>query len=111
MKTPKASGALRWAPDPTPTYAHFAHPTLLRYVGKIRADQSWGPPLTKSWIRYCVKSECNLNRREDTFPYLFRIRQIMNITTLVKDKTFPLFKPKNSLTRPKYLVNQKNISD
>ena len=35
MKTPKASGALRQAPDPTPRYARFTHPTPLRYVGKI----------------------------------------------------------------------------
>ena len=35
MKTPKASGALRWAPDPIPAYAHFARTTPLCYVGKI----------------------------------------------------------------------------
>ena len=44
MKTPKASGALRRAPDPTPRYAHFAHPTLLCYVGKIGWTRA-GPPL------------------------------------------------------------------
>ena len=44
MKTPKAFGALRQAPDPMPTYAHFAHPTPLHYIGKIRQTTA-GPPL------------------------------------------------------------------
>ena len=52
MKTPKASGALRWAPDPTPTYAHFTRPTPLLYIGKIGRTRAGPPPLTKSWIRY-----------------------------------------------------------
>ena len=52
MKTPKASGALRRAPDPMPKYARFARPTPLRYVGKIGRTQAGDPPLTKSWIRY-----------------------------------------------------------
>ena len=34
-ENPKASGALRWAPDPTPRYACFTRLTPLRYVGKI----------------------------------------------------------------------------
>ena len=52
MKTPKASGALRWAPDPMPRYACFTHLTPLCYVGKIGQTRA-GPPLTKSWICYC----------------------------------------------------------
>ena len=55
MKTPKASGALRWAPDPMPRYARIAHPTPLRYCRQDRADPSWAPPLTKSWIRYWIQ--------------------------------------------------------
>ena len=43
MKTPKASGALRWAPDPMPRYARFARPTLLRYVGKIGRTRTGAP--------------------------------------------------------------------
>ena len=43
MKTPKVSGALRRAPDPTPRYARFARPTLLRYVGKIGRTQAGAP--------------------------------------------------------------------
>ena len=35
MKNLSASKALRWAPDPPPTSAHFAHATLLHYVGNI----------------------------------------------------------------------------
>ena len=54
MKTPKASGALRRAPDPTPRYARFARPTPLRYVSKIGQTRAGAPPLTKSWIRYCI---------------------------------------------------------
>ena len=50
-ETPKASGALRRAPDPTPRYARFTCLTPLRYVGKIGRTRA-GPPLTKSWIRY-----------------------------------------------------------
>ena len=34
-ENPSASGALRWAPDPWPTSAHFARTTLLRYFGNI----------------------------------------------------------------------------
>ena len=44
MKTPKASGALRQAPDPMPRYARFAHLTPLCYVGKIGRTRA-GPPL------------------------------------------------------------------
>ena len=35
MKNPSASWALRQAPDPWPTSAHFTHATLLHYVGNI----------------------------------------------------------------------------
>ena len=35
MKNPSASGALRWAPDPQPTSAHFTHVTSFHYVGNI----------------------------------------------------------------------------
>ena len=35
MKTPKASGALRLAPDPMPTYAHFTFMTPFCYTGKF----------------------------------------------------------------------------
>ena len=52
MKTPKASGALRRAPDPMQRYAHFACPTPLHYIGKIRWTRTGAPPLTKSWICY-----------------------------------------------------------
>ena len=45
MKTPKASQALRRAPDPMPRYARFAHPTLLRYVSKIGLTRAGAPPL------------------------------------------------------------------
>ena len=45
MKTPKASGVLRRAPDPMPTYAHFACMTVLHYVGKIRLTRVGLPPL------------------------------------------------------------------
>ena len=43
MKTPKASGALRRAPDPMPKYARFTHPTSLRYVGKIGRTRAGAP--------------------------------------------------------------------
>ena len=43
MKTPKASGALRWAPDPTPRYAHFVCPTPLHYIGKIGQTRAGAP--------------------------------------------------------------------
>ena len=44
MKTPKASGALRWAPDPMPRYACFTHPTPLHYIGKIGRAPPGVPP-------------------------------------------------------------------
>ena len=43
MKTPKASGALRRAPDPMPRYAHFTRLTPLRYVGKIGQTRAGAP--------------------------------------------------------------------
>ena len=43
MKTPKASGALRRAPDPMPIYARFAHLTRLCYVGKIGRTRAGAP--------------------------------------------------------------------
>ena len=43
MKTPKASGALRWAPDPMPRYARFARPTPLHYVGNIGRTRAGAP--------------------------------------------------------------------
>ena len=51
MKTPKASGALRQAPDPTALISSLR----LRDSPVLRqqnwADQSWAPPSTTSWIR------------------------------------------------------------
>ena len=35
MKNPSTSRALRRAPDPRPTSAHFACATSLRYVGNV----------------------------------------------------------------------------
>ena len=43
MKYPRASGALRWAPDPTLKRAHFARTMLLRTVGNLGLSRS-GPP-------------------------------------------------------------------
>ena len=43
MKTPKASGTLRQAPDPMPRYAHFTHPIPLCYVGKIGRTRAGAP--------------------------------------------------------------------
>ena len=45
MKTPKASGALRQAPDPMPTYTRFARMTLLRYMSAKSGGPELGPPL------------------------------------------------------------------
>ena len=55
MKTPKASGVLRQAPGPMPTYAGFACMTLLRYIGKIGRTRA-GVPLGQIWIRHCASS-------------------------------------------------------
>ena len=59
MKTSKASGALRWAPDPTPRYARFARPTPLRYVGKIWRTRAGAPPgpnpgSATGWYYACI---------------------------------------------------------
>ena len=51
MKYPRASGALRWAPDPTLKRACFARMTLLRTVGNLGLSRSGARPLIKSWIR------------------------------------------------------------
>ena len=60
MKTPKASGALEQAPDPMPTYAHFACMTPLHYIGKIgqtRAGAPLGQILDLLLLRYVVVIE------------------------------------------------------
>ena len=44
IKNPKASRALKWALDPRPQNAHFAHATPFSYVGNFR-PQKLGPPL------------------------------------------------------------------
>ena len=53
MKYPRASGALRLAPDPMLKRAHFARTTLLHTIGNLGLSRS-GPPLIKSWIRPCL---------------------------------------------------------
>ena len=52
MKNLSASGALRWAPDPWPTSAHFTSHDLALLRRQYMLKEIWGPPLTKSWIRY-----------------------------------------------------------
>ena len=44
MKYPRASRALRWAPDPTLKRAHFAHTTLLHTIGNLGLSRSEAPP-------------------------------------------------------------------
>ena len=52
VKSARASRALRVGPGPQLILARFAHPTPLRYVGKISEKISGPPPpLTKCWIR------------------------------------------------------------
>ena len=43
-ENPSASGALRWALDPWPGSACFAHATSLRYVGNICQKKFGAPP-------------------------------------------------------------------
>ena len=52
IKNPKASRALKWALDP----GRRMLPSLTRLRFATSATfglRSWGPPLTKSWIRTC----------------------------------------------------------
>ena len=44
MKYPRASGALRQAPDPTLKRARFARSTLLHTVGNLGLSRSGAPP-------------------------------------------------------------------
>ena len=44
MKYPRASRALRRAPDPTLKRARFAHTTLLHTIGNLGLSRSWAPP-------------------------------------------------------------------
>ena len=46
MKNPSASGALRQAPTP-------GQLVLASLCRQYMLKEIWGPPLTKSWIRYC----------------------------------------------------------
>ena len=76
MKTPKASGALRRAPDPMPRYARFAHPTPLHYLGKIGRTRAGPPPLDQildpllpsSWCDPCTVNKCNGRTTVDDSP-------------------------------------------
>ena len=51
MKYPRASRALRQAPDPMLKRAHFTHTTLLRTIGNLGLSRSGPLPPIKSWIR------------------------------------------------------------
>ena len=53
MKYPRASRALRWAPDPTLKRAHFTHMILLCTISNLGLSRSGPPPPIKSWIRPC----------------------------------------------------------
>ena len=44
VKSARASRALKRGPGPQPVLAHFTHPTLLCYVGKISEENSGTPP-------------------------------------------------------------------
>ena len=44
MKYPRASGALRWAPDPMLKRAYFAHMTLLCTVSNVGLSRSGACP-------------------------------------------------------------------
>ena len=44
MKYPRASGALRWAPDPTLKRARFTRTMLLCTVGNLGLSRSGAPP-------------------------------------------------------------------
>ena len=44
MKNPSASGALRWAPDPQPTSACFAHHDFALLCQQYMLKEIWGPP-------------------------------------------------------------------
>ena len=44
MKYPRASGALRRAPDPTLKRARLAHTMLLRTIGNLGLSRSGAPP-------------------------------------------------------------------
>ena len=53
IKNPKASRALKWALDPG--CRMLASLARLRFAMSATFGlRSWGPPLTKSWIRTCV---------------------------------------------------------
>ena len=58
----------------------FARPTLLHYVGKISEKNSWPPPLTKSWIRYCFLS---------TFPRAIAVNRLL-LPLIVQDTFWTL---------------------
>ena len=53
IKNPKASRALKWALDPG--HRMLASLAQLRFATSATFGlRSWGPPLTKSWIRTCI---------------------------------------------------------
>ena len=70
MKYPRASGALRRAPDPTLKRARFARRMLLRTVGNLGLSRS-GPPRIKSWIRPCCCEQNGYSSFVDRIPNFF----------------------------------------
>ena len=56
MKYPRASRALRQAPDPTLKRARFARTMLLHTVGNLGLSRSGGPLPVKSWIHPCTNN-------------------------------------------------------
>ena len=66
MKTPKASGALRQAPDPTPRYARFTHPTPLRCISKIGWTRAGAPP----WPNPGSATDCHTESKQKPRQHL-----------------------------------------
>ena len=93
MKYPRASGALRWAPDPMLKRAHFTHTTLLHTVSNLHLSRSGPPPLIKSWICPWNTLTTQLLKWHDTQDKLAQVIHTMSMATvfhLVLDSLPPL---------------------
>ena len=82
MKYPRASRALRQAPDPTLKPARFTGTMLLHTIGNLGLSRS-GPPPIKSWIRPCVCMVRRLARRCDCCYVTKWVTSVLDVSCTV----------------------------
>ena len=106
IKNPKASRALKRALDPGRRM--LASLAQLRFATSATFGlRSWGPPLTKSWIRTCTdKSRVPPEPSTHTLAHVFSISWVFRVAMVQGDQEIWMFifpDRENTRNLPKYL--------